>query len=147
MLCGGNSFLLFVLTVAFVFGTVYWLDTMDDKFVYQNQSVPNTCTQLADCTNTMLRLTLYDGDATVARLLSIFLVKFSSSIVPFCIVGSGFDYGRNIMESRKILFALYILYLCVTAFGILNGLIGIIGDAFLSNIQANNKPTTGTTFT
>ena len=120
---------------------------MDDKFVYQNQSVPNTCTQLADCTNTMLRLTLYDGDATEARLLSIFLVKFSSSIVPFCIVGSGFDYGRNIMESRKILFALYILYLCVTAFGILNGLIGIIGDAFLSNIQANNKPTTGTTFT
>lgn len=33
------------------------------------------------------------------------------------------------------------VYLCVTSFGMLNGLIGIFGDSFLRNIDTNGEVT------
>jgi hypothetical protein len=38
------------------------------------------------------------------------------------------------------MFVLLMIYLCVTAFGMLNGLIGIFGDSFLRNITAVGTP-------
>ena len=59
------------------------------------------------CVFTMLRLTFYDG--------------------------SGLDFLWALSADNKFLFAIVVVYLCSTAFGILNGLIGIFGDIFNDN--------------
>jgi len=45
--------------------------------------------------------------------------------------GSGFDYLKSLMDNgSKELVSLLILYMCVSAMVLLNGLIGIFGGAF-----------------
>ena len=62
------------------------------------------CKTLEKCTYTLLRLTFYDGD--------------------------GLDLAYSLVENHPILFAITCFYLCVTSFGILNGMIGVFGDIF-----------------
>eukprot|EP01034_Spumella_vulgaris_P047181 gene47181-58882_t len=63
------------------------------------------CRTLGSCTYTMMRLTFYDG--------------------------TGFDYAYDLSShGHKFLFILVMIYLCVTSFGILNGLVGLFGTAF-----------------
>ena len=62
------------------------------------------CNTLESCTYTLLRLTFYDGD--------------------------GLDLAFSLIQKHTILFAISILYLCTTSFGILNGMIGVFGDIF-----------------
>jgi hypothetical protein len=63
------------------------------------------CRTLGSCTYTMMRLTFYDG--------------------------TGFDYAYELSaQGHKFLFILVMIYLCVTSFGILNGLVGLFGTAF-----------------
>mmetsp|Transcript_13341 Transcript_13341/g.18290 ORF Transcript_13341/g.18290 Transcript_13341/m.18290 type:complete len:806 (+) Transcript_13341:13-2430(+) len=64
----------------------------------------NNCASLGDCMYTMMRLTFFDG--------------------------TGFDYAYSLSYNNKFLFLVTMLYLCITAFGILNGLVGIFGNAF-----------------
>jgi len=62
------------------------------------------CATLGSCTYTMLRLTFFDGN--------------------------GFDFAYSLVKKHPILFGLCCLYLCVTSFGLVNGLIGVFGDIF-----------------
>jgi hypothetical protein len=63
------------------------------------------CRTLGSCTYTMMRLSFYDG--------------------------TGFDYAYELSaQGHKFLFILVMIYLCVTSFGILNGLVGLFGTAF-----------------
>lgn len=55
--------------------------------------------------------------------------------------GNGFDFAYSLVENHKILFVLTLVYMCLTAFGILNGLVGIFGTAFArSSIEAFEQP-------
>jgi hypothetical protein len=63
------------------------------------------CGSAGACMFTMMRLSFFDGG------------------------GLDFSYGLS-TSGHQYLFFLSIVYLCVTAFGILNGLIGIFGDVF-----------------
>jgi hypothetical protein len=47
-----------------------------------------------------------------------------------CIVRNGFDYAAQLAGLNPFLFAVLMLYMCVTSFGMLNGLVGIFGTAF-----------------
>lgn len=62
------------------------------------------CTTIGSCTYTMIRLTFFDGN--------------------------GFDFAYSLVDKHPILFAVSVMYLCVTSFGIVNGLIGVFGDIF-----------------
>jgi hypothetical protein len=62
------------------------------------------CATIGSCTYTMIRLTFFDGN--------------------------GFDFAYSLTENHKILFTVTVMYLCVTSFGIVNGLIGVFGDIF-----------------
>ena len=62
------------------------------------------CVSLGSCTYTMMRLTFFDGN--------------------------GFDFAYSLADKHPILFAISVMYLCVTSFGIVNGLIGVFGDIF-----------------
>lgn len=62
------------------------------------------CVTLGSCTYTMLRLTFFDGN--------------------------GFDFAYSLVHDHPILFTICCLYLCVTSFGLVNGLIGVFGDIF-----------------
>lgn len=71
----------------------------------RNITIANTsCDTLGSCVFTLLRLTFYDG--------------------------TGLDFLWSLSADYKFLFAIVVVYLCSTAFGILNGLIGIFGDIF-----------------
>eukprot|EP01034_Spumella_vulgaris_P025795 gene25795-32287_t len=63
------------------------------------------CATLGSCMYTMMRLTFFDG--------------------------TGFDYAYDLsVMGHKWLFCLVMVYMCVTSFGILNGLVGLFGTAF-----------------
>lgn len=62
------------------------------------------CDTLGSCMYNLMRLTFFDG--------------------------TGFDFAYSLTESHKILFCIVMMYMCVTSFGILNGLVGIFGTAF-----------------
>eukprot|EP01032_Pedospumella_encystans_P019654 gene19654-22351_t len=62
------------------------------------------CDSFQMCTYTMMRLTFYDG--------------------------TGFDFTYSLTSKHRFLFFLCIVYMCLTSFGILNGLVGIFGTAF-----------------
>lgn len=64
------------------------------------------CGTVNSCTFTLLRLTFFDGN--------------------------GFDYAFFLTNNHKYLFVLVMAYLCLTSFGILNGLVGIFGTTFAS---------------
>lgn len=63
-----------------------------------------SCGGLGSCMYIMLRLTLFDGD--------------------------GLTYAYNLTHKHRFLFFLTMAYMCVTAFGVMNGLIGIFGTVF-----------------
>jgi hypothetical protein len=62
------------------------------------------CTTRAQCVYILMRLTFYDGD--------------------------GFNFIFGLTDRHRFLFLITILYLCITGFGIMNGLVGIFGTAF-----------------
>jgi hypothetical protein len=62
------------------------------------------CHSLRDCVYSMMRLTFFDGD--------------------------GFDLAKDISKQHPILFLVVMMYMCLTSFGLLNGLVGIFGSAF-----------------
>jgi len=62
------------------------------------------CATLAECHFTMIRLTLFDG--------------------------AGFDYAFSLAPKHRYLFFLVMVYMCVTSFGIINGLLGIFSKSF-----------------
>jgi hypothetical protein len=64
------------------------------------------CQTFPSCMFTLMRLTFYDGN--------------------------GFDYLWELSKIWPLLFFLTVLYLCATAFGVLNGLIGIFASTFTS---------------
>lgn len=70
----------------------------------RNSNLGDYCVDLGTCTFTMIRLTFFDGD--------------------------GFDYLYSLIADHPLLFIIVCIYICVTAFGIVNGLIGVFGDIF-----------------
>jgi len=64
----------------------------------------DACQTFTSCMFTLMRLTFYDGN--------------------------GFDYLWELSKVWPLLFVLTVLYLCATAFGVLNGLIGIFASTF-----------------
>ncbi|KAJ1432981.1 hypothetical protein B484DRAFT_394687, partial [Ochromonadaceae sp. CCMP2298] len=62
------------------------------------------CQSFSQCTYTLLRLTFYDG--------------------------TGFDFAYKLTDNHAIMFYVCIIYMAVTSFGILNGLVGIFGTLF-----------------
>eukprot|EP01036_Dinobryon_divergens_P026833 gene26833-35525_t len=64
----------------------------------------NLCATLGECMYTMVRLSLLDGN--------------------------GFDYAFSLTDHHVIMFYFVMLYMCITSFGILNGLVGLFGHAF-----------------
>jgi len=66
----------------------------------------SNCSSVGDCMYTMMRLTFFDG--------------------------TGLDFARSLADQgHQNLFFLSMVYMCVTAFGLLNGLIGIFGGVFV----------------
>lgn len=63
----------------------------------------NLCSAVGECTYTLMRLTFFDGN--------------------------GFDLVWSLTTNHIFLFLCCILYMCITSFGILNGLVGIFGTA------------------
>lgn len=62
------------------------------------------CGSIGLCTYSLMRLTFFDGN--------------------------GLDLAYSLVSKHKILFFICMLYMCITAFGIINGLIGIFGTLF-----------------
>lgn len=100
---GGFILMVMLFYSAYVVGCSMWTETMTNNITPINDS----CLTLGACVFTLLRLTFYDG--------------------------TGLDYLWSLSADNKFLFAILVVYLCSTAFGILNGLIGIFGDIFNDN--------------
>lgn len=65
------------------------------------------CQNLGSCTFVMMRLTFCDGD--------------------------GFDFTLFLPNNyHRILFVVAMMYICITSFGILNGLVGIFGSTYVN---------------
>jgi len=79
----------------FVLGLVAWIDAP----VPVSSSGVDLCSSGSTCLASIIRLTVWDSN--------------------------GFDYLYELRHERKFLFALLVIYMCGTAFGILNGLTGI----------------------
>jgi hypothetical protein len=97
---GGFILMFMLFYIAYVLGTTLWIETA------KTDLGNDFCTDVLSCTYTMLRLTFFDGN--------------------------GFDYAFSLVATKKhtILFCVCVLYLCITSFGIVNGLIGVFGDIF-----------------
>lgn len=64
--------------------------------------------------------------------------------------GNGLDYVYSLSVEKKLLFFMAMVYLCITAFGVLNGLVGVFGSAISevgddvlgqpSNVSSRIKP-------
>jgi hypothetical protein len=70
----------------------------------QTNGENEACTSFQSCSYTLMRLTFYDG--------------------------TGFDFAYSLTGKHRFLFFLVIVYMCLTSFGLLNGLVGIFGTAF-----------------
>ena len=97
---GGFILMFMLFYIAYVLGTTLWIET--EKTALGN----DFCVDILSCTYTMIRLTFFDGN--------------------------GFDFAFSLIATKKhpIMFCVCIFYLCVTSFGIVNGLIGVFGDIF-----------------
>lgn len=97
---GGFILMFMLFYIAYVLGTTLWIETV------KTDLGNDFCVDVLSCTYTMLRLTFFDGN--------------------------GFDFAYSLVETKKhtILFMCCVLYLCITSFGIVNGLIGVFGDIF-----------------
>jgi len=100
---GGVVVLGFFFYMAYIFGVAFWQRTINLNLISPENG--NECDSLQHCFLIMMRLTFWDG--------------------------SGFDFLKSIMDDGdKELVSLLILYMCISAMVLLNGLIGIFGGAF-----------------
>jgi len=94
--------------MAYILGVSFWLRTSNLPLVSPEGGPNGTlseCDSLQHCFLIMMRLTFWDG--------------------------SGFDFLKSVMDyGDQGLVTLLILYMCISAMVLLNGLIGIFGDAF-----------------
>ena len=63
------------------------------------------CTNRGECIYTMIRLAFFDGN--------------------------GLDFAYSLVHLDPVLFIVVMFYMCMTAFGIINGLVGIFGTLFM----------------
>jgi len=105
---GGIIVLGFFFYMAYVLGVAFWQKTNDVVLMSSeggSTGLISECDTLPHCFLIMLRLTFFDG--------------------------SGFDYLKSVMDhGDQGQVTLLILYMCVSAMVLLNGLIGIFGGAF-----------------
>lgn len=105
---GGIVVLGFFFYMAYVFGVSFWQKTGNLLLASpegNGSQELSECDTLPHCFLIMLRLTFWDG--------------------------SGFDYLKSLMDNgSNELVSLLILYMCISAMVLLNGLIGIFGGAF-----------------
>ncbi len=105
---GGVVVLGFFFFLAYIMAVAVWIYTA--PFALMAPEGGNECDTLLHCFLIMLRLTFFDG--------------------------SGFDFVLSVMDfGDGGLAVLLILYMCLSAFVLLNGLIGIFGSAFASAIE------------
>jgi hypothetical protein len=98
---GGVVVLAMFFYLTYLFGVVFWYEMGN-----LDTSEGKTCKTLAGCFLVMMRLALYDG--------------------------TGLDYLTAVVESGNSGYAaLLILYICLSAIILLNGLIGVFGTAFV----------------
>jgi len=74
------------------------------SFAIETSGDYSGCTTASQCTYTLLRLTFFDGD--------------------------GFDFAYYLAQNYRFLFGVSLLFVCITSFGIMNGLVGIFGRLF-----------------
>jgi len=114
---GGTVVLGFFFYLAYVFGIVFWQSTATLPLVSPEGGTNQTlseCDTLPHCFLIMLRLSFFDG--------------------------SGFDFLKSVIDyGNGGWVALLILYMCISAFVLLNGLIGIFGGAFASAMEEEEK--------
>jgi len=102
---GGIVVLGFFFYMSYIFGVAFWQKTLTLPLVSPEGG--NECDTLPHCYLIMLRLTFFDGNA--------------------------FDFLKSVMDNgNNELVTLLVLYMCVSAFLLLNGLIGIFGGTFAS---------------
>jgi len=103
-------YLVYMFAAVFVVETADWQNWEGNPGANPPWWVPNSnaipCDTLAHCYITLLRISFYDGN--------------------------GFDFMTNLANSpNPALFALSLLYLCLSGILLFNGLIGIYGGAFV----------------
>ena len=96
---GGFILMFLLFYTAFVVGMSVYHEVWDDITVVPDPNSRTGCNSVFLCTIIMLRLTFYDG--------------------------AGMDFLTNLSDNHKFLFAVTVVYVCATAFGIFNGLIGV----------------------
>jgi len=105
---GGVVVLGFFFYMAYIMGVSFWIKTTNLDLVSPEGGPTGTlseCDTLPHCFLIMLRLTFWDG--------------------------SGFDFLKSIMDyGDNGLVTLLVLYMCISAMVLLNGLIGIFSGAF-----------------
>jgi len=114
---GGVVVLGFFFYMAYVMGVSFWQKTADWALTSPEGGTSGTlseCDTLPHCFLIMLRLTFFDG--------------------------SGFDFLKSIMDDNQPgLVTLLVLYMCVSALVLLNGLIGIFGGTFASATEEGSS--------
>jgi len=101
---GGVVVLGFFFYMAYILGVVYWLKTGSWGLI-SPEGTTSECDTLPHCFLIMLRLTFWDGD--------------------------GLDFVLSLMDDGdKVLVAILVIYMCISALVLLNGLIGIFMQAF-----------------
>lgn len=74
------------------------------SFAIETSGDYSSCSDASQCTFTLLRLAFFDG--------------------------SGFDFAFYLAQYYRFLFGVSLLFVCITSFGIMNGLVGIFGRLF-----------------
>lgn len=74
------------------------------SFAIETRGDYSGCSNASQCTFTLLRLAFFDG--------------------------SGFDFAFYLAQYYRFLFGVSLLFVCITSFGIMNGLVGIFGRLF-----------------
>jgi hypothetical protein len=91
---------------AFVMGLILYIETNPETHpeIPAANGLSGYCPELGLCMYNLLRLTFFDGD--------------------------GFDMALILSKGYPFLFTMTMVYLCMTAFGIINGLLSTFGNSF-----------------
>ena len=100
---GGFALMVMLFYSIFVLGLVSWIDVASMKLSDADGTI--LCDKSSTCLSSVLRLTLWDD--------------------------TGLNFLWSLAKSNRFLFAIIVVFLCATSFGILNGLTGIF--RFISN--------------
>ena len=100
---GGFALMVMLFYSIFVLGLVSWIDVASMNLSDADGTL--LCDKSSTCLSSVLRLTLWDD--------------------------TGLNFLSSLAKSNKFLFAIIVVFLCATSFGILNGLTGIF--RFISN--------------